>query len=486
MHASVVFCATFILTYLIFKKCNNKKKSTGKQLNSLPCLPIVGSLPFLASADKLHEDLMEKAKRYGNVFALYSGNNYTVVLNGYDAIYNALVKKSTEFAGRKALYSEAAVLNVNIRGVIMKQYGEDYKKIHQLSLSILKQYGWGHRKIIEDKVHKEAYKLIDWFKSTNGEAIHPTLTLDLFVLNIISSLLFSRRFEPTDEVAIHLVEAMHEMMDSYDPALDTFPVVKYLPKYRRMLTKLAVTGRYMRNFFTEKIKECMSREDGDESFVKEYVQRSGDAYVEEDLIFLLRDLVLGGFETSAVTLSWALIEIGNHPAVQSRLQKEIDSVVTTDRLPSLDDEKKLKYAQATILELFRLRTIVPLGVPRLTVSDTELDGCTIPVNSTVIVNLWSAHMDPTAWNDPHLFKPDRFLNEEGNIVNRERVIVFGLGKRSCLGEILARQDIFLFLTAILQHFHILPPEGESSIVDEANVIRMLSPAPYKLRLIPRV
>ena len=85
----------------------------------------------------------------------------------------------------------------------------------------------------------------------------------------------------------------------------------------------------------------------------------------------------------ATQLCWAVILLGNHPEVLARLQTELDAVLPRDRLPSMDDKAKLPYMEATILEIMRIRTVVPLGVPHLTLCDTELSGYKIPAETMV-------------------------------------------------------------------------------------------------------
>jgi len=138
-------------------------------------------------------------------------------------------------------------------------------------------------------------------------------------------------------------------------------------------------------------------------------------------------------------------------------------------------------------EVWRYRTLAPLSVPHYTTCGTSVAGYNIPGNTLVLINLWSAHMDPALWKDPETFRPERFLDENLAIINQDLMIAFSLGKRSCPGEILARQETFLILAAILQQFNILPPDGQTTIREavDFNAGVMLSPVPFMLRMVPR-
>jgi cytochrome P450 len=103
----------------------------------------------------------------------------------------------------------------------------------------------------------------------------------------------------------------------------------------------------------------------------------------KDLIVLLRDLLAAGDDTSSSTLLWAFVSLANNPDVQTRLQTEVDDVVGHDRQPLLDDESKMPYTQAVILETLRRHTPVPLSLFRATTCDTVLGDYFIPARTTV-------------------------------------------------------------------------------------------------------
>jgi len=123
---------------------------------------------------------------------------------------------------------------------------------------------------------------------------------------------------------------------------------------------------------------------------------------------------------------------------------------------------------------------------RRTTCDTQVSGHSVPSDTEILVNLWSALMDPEVWKDPDQFRPERFLDQEGKVFNRDLVIAFALGKRACLGKALARQELFLFLTGLLQKFDILPPEGQTTIRDKVTMTAILKPAPFELRFVKRM
>jgi cytochrome P450 len=484
MELQVVFPAIAVIIAYTFYKVLWRRNP--KEPPCFPSLPVIGSLPFLVLPNKLHLFLTEKTKKYGNVFSFYAGSNYTVVVNGYEAIREALLTKSIDFAGRGPIFVERHYMNNEGRGILTQQYGEQLKKNRTQSLAILKQFGFGDPAVMERKIQDEVEELIKFMKSKSDTSWNPNHVLELAALNVVHNMMFSKRLEYGDPSAEYLTTTLCALTDACDPLFDMFPLLAKIGIFRKWLYEIHSMSDKLMRVLEGKIKDCAKLTDSDDNFVKEYIEKNQSNYNEKELSFILRDFFNAGMETTSLQLSWCLIMLGNHHEIQQRLQKDIDSVVPSDRLPSIGDKGKLPYLEATILEVMRIRTAVPLSLPHTTLNETELCGYIIRPNSLVLINLWSAHMDPEAWPEPEKFRPERFLDDKENIVNRERMITFSLGKRACLGEVLARQEVFLVLAAILQQFNILPPEGQTCIRDKIEIVRGVSPAAHELRLVPRL
>jgi len=113
------------------------------------------------------------------------------------------------------------------------------------------------------------------------------------------------------------------------------------------------------------------------------------------------------------------------------------------------------------MELLRVTSIVSTGNPHAVTEDVEFHGYLIPKGTAVYSSLYSTHHDPEVWGDPENFRPERFLSKDGTRAERhESLIPFSIGKRSCLGELLARDQLFLFITSLVQRFNIVPEAGK--------------------------
>ncbi|XP_053836166.1 vitamin D 25-hydroxylase isoform X2 [Vidua macroura] len=182
-------------------------------------------------------------------------------------------------------------------------------------------------------------------------------------------------------------------------------------------------------------------------------------YSRENLIFSVGELIIAGTETTTNVLRWAVLFMALYPNIQGQVQKEIDLVIGPNKMPTLEEKCKMPYTEAVLHEVLRFCNIVPLGIFHATSKDTVVRGYTIPAGTTVITNLYSVHFDEKYWSNPEVFFPERFLDSNGQFVKKDAFIPFSLGRRHCLGEQLARMEMFLFFTSLLQRFHLHFPHG---------------------------
>ncbi|KAL2300522.1 hypothetical protein Nmel_013404 [Mimus melanotis] len=169
-----------------------------------------------------------------------------------------------------------------------------------------------------------------------------------------------------------------------------------------------------------------------------------------------------GFDTVTTALSWSLMYLVTYPNIQKRIQEELDRTIGRERRPRLSDQGTLPYTESFILEMFRHSSFVPFTIPHSTTKDTVLNGYYIPKDHCVFINQWQVNHDEKLWKDPESFIPERFLSADGTRVNKEvgeKVLMFGLGKRRCIGENIARGQVFLFLATLLQQLEFSVCQG---------------------------
>ncbi|XP_077534609.1 cytochrome P450 2U1-like [Haemaphysalis longicornis] len=163
-------------------------------------------------------------------------------------------------------------------------------------------------------------------------------------------------------------------------------------------------------------------------------------------------------------MAWHLLNCADKPiTVQARIQKEVDEVVGPNRLPSWRDHYSMPFTMATIFEMHRWRPVLPMGLPRGAEDDIKVNGYVIPKGAIVMPNLWALSMDKGLWDNPELFYPNRFMDPgTGKLKQKPKYYIpFSVGKRMCPAEGVAQMEIFLLLTAILQHFSVCPAGPEA-------------------------
>ena len=138
---------------------------------------------------------------------------------------------------------------------------------------------------------------------------------------------------------------------------------------------------------------------------------------------------MAGSETTFTTLRWALLYMAAHPDVQRKVHEELDSVIGPDRLPNMADKKNTPYTEAVLSEVQRVNTLAPFALGHTNHSeDIEVEGYTLSAGTVVMANLHAVHRDPEVWKKPEEFDPNNFLDDDGKLVNLDRLVAFSIGK----------------------------------------------------------
>ena len=209
-------------------------------------------------------------------------------------------------------------------------------------------------------------------------------------------------------------------------------------------------------------------------------------YAERGILNLkntLFDLFLAGADTTSSTLNWAMLYMILHPEVQEKVRQEIKTNIGA-RVPKVNDRNNTPYTEAVIHEIQRKGNIAPVGVFHRTSKAVKIDQFEIPEDSLIITTLGEILTDPKHFPDPQEFKPERYLTNEVDgtlkFTPHQKMVPFGIGKRRCLGETLARMSLYKFLTSLVQKYEIISGQ-DSPIEDKYATGFVLVPQPYKLK-----
>ncbi|XP_065276803.1 cytochrome P450 2F3-like isoform X2 [Emys orbicularis] len=396
-------------------------------------LPLLGNLLQLDTKD-MAKSLLTLSKRYGPVYTLHLGPQRVVVLCGYQAVKEALVDQAEAFSGRGDL---PVVLRFTQGNGIALSNGEKWKVLRRFALQTLRNFGMGKRSL-EERIQQEAQCLGQELAHTQSAPFDPTFLISRAVANVICSIVFGDRFDYQDGSFLTLV------------------------------------GLINQNF------QLLSSPWGQEN------QDPLSYFHTETLVMTTHNLFFAGTETVSTTLRYGFLLLMKYPEIQAKVHAEIDQVIGRHRSPSVEDRSRMPYIDAVIHEVQRFGDVIPMGLPHAVTRDTHFRGFLLPEGTNVLPLLFSVHNDPAQFKDPATFDPAHFLDPSGGFRKHDAFMAFSAGKRVCLGEGLARMELFLLFTTVLQRFSLTPlvrPED----IDISPLMSGLGnmPRPYEFRAVPR-
>ncbi|KAM4710367.1 cytochrome P450 2J2-like [Discoglossus pictus] len=453
--------------------------------------PVIGNLWTLNF--KLHPDkLKQLAKSYGTIYTVWMGDIPLVVLNGCKAVKDTLLTYSEELSGRP----ETSFLRDVGKGKgIASSSGHIWKQQRRFGLTTLRNLGLGKRGL-ESRMQEETQYLVESFINLSGKPVDPLDLITHSVANVICAAVFGHRFSIDDVTFQTLVAGNNHFVKSLGSTwarmYDAFPwLMQSLPGPHQKTFK---NQEYLENFVRNEIRihqENGTPEEPDDliyyylSQIEKSMGEPDSTYDESNLIQMVIDLFTAGTETTATTLQWALLYMLCYPDIQVKIQKELDTVLEGSQVVYYEDRKRLPYTYAVVHEIQRFGSIASVGIPRSTIRDITLDGYFVRKDTMVLPNIDSVLHDPQHWETPYKFNPNHFLDKDGKFIVKEAFLPFSAGHRVCLGEQLARSELFIFFTSLLKMFSFRLPEGVTEINTNCVFGITLTPYPYKICAIPR-
>ncbi|XP_047206886.1 steroid 17-alpha-hydroxylase/17,20 lyase [Girardinichthys multiradiatus] len=498
----LIFFAILILVVLAWQL--KAKSSHGPQEPPrLPALPLIGSLLSLQSPCPPHVLFKELQKKYGETFLLMMGSHRVIIVNQHAHAKEVLLKKGKIFAGRPRTVT-TDILTRDGKDIAFGDYSAAWRFHRKIVHGALCMFGEGSASI-ERIICAEAQSLC----CTVSEAAAVGLALDLApeltraVTNVVCSLCFNSSYSREDPEFEAMLRYSQGIVDTVakDSLVDVFPWLQVFPNADLRLLKhcVAIRDKLLQKKYDEHKADYSDHVQRDLLDALLRAKRSAEnnntaeinaesvGLSDDHLLMTVGDIFGAGVETTTTVLKWAITYLIHHPDVQRRIQHELDTKIGADRSPRLSDRGSLPYLEATIREVLRIRPVAPLLIPHVALSDTSIGNFRVKKGTRVIINLWSLHHDEKEWNSPEVFDPDRFLDSEGTglIIPSSSYLPFGVGIRVCLGEALAKMELFLFLSWILQRFTLSVPPNHSLPSLEGKFGVVLQPTKYKVKATPR-
>ncbi|XP_031670137.1 cytochrome P450 2K1-like isoform X1 [Oncorhynchus kisutch] len=372
--------------------------------------------------------------------------------------------------------------------------------MRRFALTNLRDFGMGKKGSEE--------KILEVLEKHEGKAFDTAQPVLYAVSNIISAIVYGSRFEYTDPLFTGMVDRVNESVHLTGSAsIQVYNMFPWLGPWINDLTRLKKNIADMKMKVTELVRGLketlnphMCRGFVDSFLVPKQTLEESDNmdsfYHDDNLVFNVGNLFGAGTDTTGTTLHWGLLLMAKYPHIQDQVQEEISRVIGS-RQTLVEDRKNLPYTDAVIHETQRLANIAPMSIPHTTSRDVTFQGYFIKKGShtspllqgtSVIPLLTSVLQDDSEWESPHTLTPSHFLDEQGRFVKRDAFMAFSAGRRVCLGEGLARMELFLFFTSLLQHFRFSPPPGvtEDDLDLTPSVEFTHNPSPHQLCAVSRV
>ncbi|CAN8248384.1 unnamed protein product [Cochlearia groenlandica] len=474
----------FLIILILLAATAVKKTKRCRQPPSPPGLPIIGNLNQLGELP--HESIWKLSKKYGPVIKLQLGRVSTVIVSSSETAKQVLRDYDLYCCSRPSVEGTRK-LSYNYRDIAFSRYDDYWKELRKLCVRELFSPKQVHS--IRPIKEEEMKKLLD---SITESSIHKNLVnlSEKFLTlnaNVLCKASFGVSFQETvlnNEKFQDLVHETLEMLGSFS-ASDFFPYIGWIIDwYSGLDARREKCVRDLDAFYEQMIGLHLEnkREESQDDFVdlllrleKEEAVLGYGKFTRNHVKAILMNILLGGINTSAITMTWAMAELARNPRVMKKLQSEIRDYIgyktNKSRIISIDDTNQLKYLKMVIKETWRLHPVSPLLVPREVTSEFQINNYTIKPKTRLHVNVWAIGRDPNIWKSPEEFIPERFMDCNIDVKGQDfELLPFGGGRRICPAMYLGTTTVEFGLANLLYRFDWKLPDGvaiEDFNMDEA-------------------
>ncbi|KAJ6823707.1 isoflavone 2'-hydroxylase [Iris pallida] len=490
-----------LLTKLVLSNRNEKSTKTYNLPPSPPSLPIVGHLHFLKHP--VHRTLADLSSRHGPIVLLRLGpRRRSLVVSSPSLARECFTKNDVAFANRPLFPSGRHLTNGNTT-LDVAPYGPHWRNLRRIStaeiLSPARLHSFSSARA--DEVKSLLRRLCGSSSAGSYRRVDMKTSLFQLVLNVMMRMISGKRVADPEEAG-RFKEIVEEALylGGESSVGDFFPGLWWLDSGG--VEKKSVGLKRRRDALLQALIEEQRKnessgggDDDDDDVVEKRKSFIGamlslqkedpEYYTDETIRGLMSTLLLGGTDTSAVTTEWALSLLLNHPEVMRKLQEEISAAIPPGRLLAESDLPNLPYLQCVISETLRVYPPAPLLLPHEASQDCTVGGYDVPSGTMLFVNAWAVHRDPAVWDEPDVFRPERFLEGDG-VSKKESVMPFGMGRRRCPGEGLATRMVGLTLGSLVQCFEWERVAAEELVdMEEAPGLSMPKAKPLEALCRPR-
>nr|WAU86926.1 birch protein [Betula platyphylla] len=414
-------------------------------------LPLVGNL--LSLDPELHSYFARLAQAHGPILKLWLGKKLGIVVSSPSLAREVLKDNDLTFANRD-VPAGARVVAYGGSDIVWTPYGPEWRMLRKVC--VLKMLSNTTLNSVYTLRRKQVRETVGYFYSRAGSPVNVGEQMFLTVLNVITNMLWGGTVEGNERTS--LGAEFREVVSEITDLLGKPNVSDFYPGLARfdlqgIEKKMDGLSRQFDRIFDIVIDQRlkMNREAGDSETPMTMIH----------LKALLMDMVVGGTDTSANTVEFVMAEMMNKPEVMRKAQQELEGVVGKDKIVEESHIHKLPYLHAVMKETLRLHPALPLLVPHCPSATCIIGGYTIPKGSRVFVNVWAIHRDPSIWENPLDFDPERFFNDKWDYSGNDfNYFPFGSGRRICAGIAMAERMVMYSVATLVHSFEWNLPHGE--------------------------
>ncbi|KAL0441095.1 UNVERIFIED_CONTAM: cytochrome [Sesamum radiatum] len=471
-----------LVSFLLFIIFLHKRRSTAapqprKRLPPSPRkLPIIGNLHQLGVYP--HRSLQALSRRYGQLMLLHLGQVPVLVVSSADAACEIMKNQDLIFSNRPKL-SIPDRLTYGSRDEAFVPYGEYWRKAR--SICVLQLLSNKRVQSFHRVREEETSAMIARIRQL-GSSSSPVDLSDVLVTttnDVFCRVALGRKYGDEDGEGRKFKKFLGEFVEllGMSSVGDYIPWLAWTSQVDGSDAKVERVAKLFDEFLEGVLQEHRDRKKGekicDEDFwgdggldfvdilLEFQRENKGSSPVEVDTIkAIILDMFAAGTDTTVSTLEWSIAELIRNPRTMKTLQNEVREVAGMKEEISEDDLEKMHYLKAVIKESLRLHSPVPLLVPRESTQDTKVMGYDISAGTRVIVNAWAIARDPSLWENPEEFHPERFLDTSVDFRGHHfELIPFGAGRRGCPGVAFAVAVNELALAKLVHKFDFALPDG---------------------------
>ena len=453
--------------------------------------PVLGNLPQIRPPE-FHLQMERWAQQYGSYFQLRMGPFRLLVTADHEAVVAVLRDRPDGF--RRLARMEQVGLEMGLKGGLFGVNGETWKRQRRM---VMAAFDPGHVKRYFPALVTCADRLRGrWQRAAqSGSSIDLQADLMRFTVDAIAGLAFGTDVNTLesdqDVIQNHLDKIFPKL---YSRMITAVPYWRYFktPSDRALARALASVDTAIDGFVQaarQRLADDPARRAAPQNLLEAMLvaaDEPGSGIDDNQVAGNVLTMLLAGEDTTANTLAWCIWLLKEHPAALARAQAEVRCVMADGGPVTPAHLAKLDFVEACMHETMRLKPVAS-QLPLQAVKDTVVGDVAVPAGSVVVSLLRVAGMDDSLLPDASLFRPERWLGEDGlSAASAKRLSMpFGAGPRICPGRYLALQEMKMVLLTLLQHFDIQSVATSSGGAPAERLAFAMAPVGLQIRLAPR-